>query len=80
MQKNSQKHVSGSPCSPRSYGAAQPYAITLWRMPAKLTGDLTLPLLNTPIKAARAIFIIFNELSAALHHSGFFAFPIDALL
>jgi hypothetical protein len=59
--KNTPKtHASGSP-PPDPHGAARPSAATLWRTPAKLMGDLALPLLDTPIEAHRAIFIIFNE-------------------
>jgi hypothetical protein len=46
---------------PDPHGVARPYAITLWRTPAKLAGDLALSLLNTPVEAHRAISIIFNE-------------------
>jgi hypothetical protein len=51
---------------PRPYYAAQPYAFTLWRMQAKFTGVIALPLLDTPIEVAHTIFIIFNELREAL--------------
>jgi hypothetical protein len=60
-KKTPKTNTSGSPTSPDPHGAARPYAITLWRTPAKLMGDLALPLLDTPIEAPHAIFIIFNE-------------------
>ncbi len=47
--------------------ATGPIAITLWRTPVKLTGDLALPLLDTPFEAICAIFITFNEMSTVLH-------------
>ena len=43
----------------------------------KFTGNLALPLLDTPIEAACALFLISNELSAVLHHGRFFAVPIE---
>jgi hypothetical protein len=67
------------PCSPSPYAAAGPYAITLWRTPPKLTGDLALPLLDPPIEAYRVIFITLNEMSVVLHHSGFIYVPINAV-
>ena len=60
---------------PQPYSAVRPYAFTLWRTPPKFTGDLALPLLDTPIEAACAVFIISNELSTALYPSGFLPFP-----
>jgi hypothetical protein len=42
-------------------------------------GDLALPLLNPHIEAYHAIFIILNEMSAVLHHSGFISVLINAV-
>jgi len=61
QQKKLQKHTRPAHPPPDLHGAAQPYAATLWRTPAKLMGDLALPLLDTSIEVHRAIFIIFNE-------------------
>jgi hypothetical protein len=61
QQKKLQKHTHLAHSPNDTHVAAQPYAATLWRTPAKLMGDLALPLLDTPIEAQRAIFIIFNE-------------------
>jgi hypothetical protein len=55
------------------------YAITLWRMSAKLMGNLTLSLLDTPIEDACTIFITLNEMSGVLHHSGLIAIPMDTV-
>jgi hypothetical protein len=60
-KKTPKTHAFGSPLPPDPHGVAQPYAIILWRTPAKLAGDIYLPLLDTPVEAHRAIFIIFNE-------------------
>jgi hypothetical protein len=46
-------------CTSGTYAAAGPIAITLWRTPTKLTGDLALPLLDTLFEAICAIFITF---------------------
>jgi hypothetical protein len=48
-------------------------------MPAKLMGDLALPLLNTPFEAICAIYITFNEMRTVLHLIGFIAVPIVVL-
>jgi hypothetical protein len=60
-KKTPKTHASGSPLPPDPHGVARPYAIILWRTPAKLAGDINLPLLDTSVKAHRLIFIIFNE-------------------
>jgi hypothetical protein len=60
-EKNSKNSRVRLTAPPNPHGVARPYAIILWRTPAKLAGDLALSLLNTPVEAHRAIFIIFNE-------------------
>ncbi len=62
---------------PRSLCCRRTFAVTLWRTPAKLMGNLALPLFDPPIEAARAILIILNEMSAVLHHSGFSSVPFN---
>jgi hypothetical protein len=70
---NSKNFASALPCSSGPHAAAGPSAIILWRTPAKLKGDLALPLLDTPFEVICAIFITFNEMSTVLHHIGFIA-------
>jgi hypothetical protein len=60
-KKTPKTHASGSPLPPHPHGVARPYAIILWRTPAKLAGVIDLPLLDTSVEAHRLIFIIFNE-------------------
>jgi hypothetical protein len=62
---------SALPCSSGPYATVGPIAITLWRTPTKLTGNLALPLLDTPFEAIWVIFITYNEMSTVLHHIGF---------
>ncbi len=73
IYKNSKNSASTLPCTSSPHAAAGPSAITLWRTPTKLTGNLALPLLDTPLETSCAIFITFNEMSTVLHHIGFFA-------
>jgi hypothetical protein len=72
------KWFSHAPPVP-TYAATGPFAITLWRMPAKLTGNLAVPLLYSSIETDCAIFISFNEISTVLYHSGFIAVSIIAV-
>ncbi len=60
-QINSKNSHTWLTAPPHPHDAAQPYTITLWRTPTKLMGNLALPLLDTPVEAHHAIFIIFNE-------------------
>jgi hypothetical protein len=71
-QKNSKHRLCPPPCPPDPYGAERPYAITLWRTPAKLTDNLAIHLLNTLIEAPCAIIITLNEIIAVPHLGGFY--------
>ena len=59
-RKKLQKTRGGSPVRPGPYAAAGPFAITLWRTPAKLTGNRAVLLLGPPIKAAFARYSSFK--------------------
>ena len=75
-QKTTKKHFGATVFSSSPYADAGPIAITVGSMPTNLTGNLSQPLVDTPLIAICTVFITFNEISTVLHHSGFITVSI----